>query len=126
MAHGTSTPAGSTEGRDDARLSRRRPTIVTAGAKQQPGQSPCLELAGSTVDPDIIKAELRRMWAPDAPLHVRHEPRRRRHLRGSEAHGLAPQPGLRLGTVLDTSRLGVTSCRVRRAWANFRISTRRW
>ena len=51
MAHGIQfTPAGSIEGSDDVEIVRGADLIiVTAGAKQQPGQSR-LELAGSTVN----------------------------------------------------------------------------
>ena len=51
MAHGIQfTPSGSIEGSDDVEIVRGADlVIVTAGAKQKPGQSR-LELAGSTVD----------------------------------------------------------------------------
>ena len=84
MAHGIQfTPAGSIEGSDDVEIVRGSDLIiVTAGAKQQPGQSR-LELAGSTVTNPV-----------DVVTYV-----------ALKLTGLPRNQVFGSGTVLDTSRL---------------------
>ena len=99
MAHGIQfTPAGSIEGSDDVEIVRGSDLIiVTAGAKQQPGQSR-LELAGSTVN--LMKKIVPNLQnvAPDARFMVV-------TYAALKITGMPRNQVFGSGTVLDTSRL---------------------
>ena len=106
MAHGIQfTPSGSIEGSDDVEIVRGADlVIVTAGAKQKPGQSR-LELAGSTVDlmrkilPNLLNV------APEARFMFITNPVDVVTYAALKITGLPRNQVFGSGTVLDTSRL---------------------
>ena len=106
MAHGIQfTPAGSIEGSDDVEIVRGSDLIiVTAGAKQQPGQSR-LELAGSTVN--LMKKIVPNLQnvAPDARFMFVTNPVDVVTYVALKLTGLPRNQVFGSGTVLDTSRL---------------------
>lgn len=106
MAHGIQfTPAGSIEGSDDVEIVRGSDLIiVTAGAKQQPGQSR-LELAGSTVN--LMKKIVPNLQnvAPDARFMFVTNPVDVITYVALKLTGLPRNQVFGSGTVLDTSRL---------------------
>ena len=106
MAHGIQfTPAGSIEGSDDVEIVRGSDLIiVTAGAKQQPGQSR-LELAGSTVN--LMKKIVPNLQnvAPDAHFMFITNPVDVVTYAALKITGLPRNQVFGSGTVLDTSRL---------------------
>ena len=106
MAHGIQfTPAGSIEGSDDVEIVRGADLIiVTAGAKQQPGQSR-LELAGSTVN--LMKKIVPNLQnvAPDARFMFVTNPVDVVTYVALKLTGLPRNQVFGSGTVLDTSRL---------------------
>ncbi len=123
MAHGIQfTPAGSIEGSDDVEIVRGSDLIiVTAGAKQQPGQSR-LELAGSTVN--LMKKIVPNLQnvAPDARFMFVTNPVDVVTYVALKLTGLPRNQVFGSGTVLDTSRLRYLVSR-ETAWQP-RISTR--
>ena len=106
MAHGIQfTPSGSVEGSDDVEIVRGADlVIVTAGAKQKPGQSR-LELAGSTVDlmrkilPNLLNV------APEARYMFITNPVDVVTYAALKITGLPRNQVFGSGTVLATSRL---------------------
>ena len=106
MAHGIQfTPSGSIEGSDDVEIVRGADlVIVTAGAKQKPGQSR-LELAGSTVElmrkilPNLLNV------APEARFMFITNPVDVVTYAALKITGLPRNQVFGSGTVLDTSRL---------------------
>ena len=106
MAHGIQfTPAGSIEGSDDVEIVRGADLIiVTAGAKQKPGQSR-LELAGSTVN--LMKKIVPNLQnvAPDARFMFVTNPVDVVTYVALKLTGLPRNQVFGSGTVLDTSRL---------------------
>lgn len=106
IAHGIQfTPCGSVEGSDDIEIVRGADlVIVTAGAKQKPGQSR-LELASSTVDlmgkivPSLLEV------APDAVFMFITNPVDVVTYVALQISGLPRNQVFGSGTVLDTSRL---------------------
>ena len=106
MAHGIQfTPAGSIEGSDDVEIVAGSDLIiVTAGAKQQPGQSR-LELAGSTVN--LMKKIVPNLQnvAPDARFMFITNPVDVVTYAALKITGLPRNQVFGSGTVLDTSRL---------------------
>lgn len=106
IAHGIQfTPTSSVEGSDDVEIVRGADmVIVTAGAKQQPGQSR-LELAGSTVDlMRKIVPNLQNV-APDAIFMFITNPVDVVTYAALKISGLPRNQVFGSGTVLDTSRL---------------------
>ncbi len=106
IAHGIQfTPTGSVEGSDDVEIVRGADlVIVTAGAKQKPGQSR-LELAGSTVD--LMKKILPNLLAvaPEAVYMLITNPVDVVTYASLQLTGLPRNQMFGSGTVLDTSRL---------------------
>ncbi|MCI7671203.1 MAG: L-lactate dehydrogenase [Schaalia hyovaginalis] len=106
IAHGIQfTPSGSVEGSDDVEIVRGSDlVIVTAGAKQKPGQSR-LELAESTVG--LMKTIVPRLQevAPDAVFMFITNPVDVVTYAALKITGLARNQVFGSGTVLDTSRL---------------------
>ena len=106
MAHGIQfTSVGSIEGSDDVEIVRGADLIiVTAGAKQQPGQSR-LELAGSTVN--LMKKIVPNLQnvAPDARFMFVTNPVDVVTYAALKITGLPRNQVFGSGTVLDTSRL---------------------
>ena len=106
MAHGIQfTPCGSVEGSDDVEIVRGSDlVIVTAGAKQKPGQSR-LELAGSTVE--LMKKIVPNLQnvAPDAIFMFITNPVDVVTYVALKLTGLPRNQVFGSGTVLDTSRL---------------------
>ena len=106
MAHGIQfTPAGTIEGSDDIEILRGSDlVIVTAGAKQQPGQSR-LELAGSTVN--LMKKIVPSMMevAPDAIYMYVTNPVDVVTYVAMKLSDLPRERVFGSGTVLDTARL---------------------
>ncbi|MBO9577440.1 MAG: L-lactate dehydrogenase [Microbacteriaceae bacterium] len=106
LAHGTQfTPGASiTGGTDLAVVEGSHVIAITAGAKQQPGQSR-MELAGvnagimAKLVPQLLEA------APDAILVIVSNPCDVLVTLAQPASGLPPERLLASGTVLDTSRL---------------------
>ena len=106
IAHGIQfTPSGSVEGSDDVEIVRGSDlVIVTAGAKQKPGQSR-LELAESTVN--LMKTIVPRLQevAPDAVFMFITNPVDVVTYAALKITGLPRNQVFGSGTVLDTSRL---------------------
>lgn len=106
IAHGIQfTPSGSVEGSDDVEIVRGSDlVIVTAGAKQKPGQSR-LELAESTVG--LMKTIVPRLQevAPDAVFMFITNPVDVVTYAALKITGLPRNQVFGSGTVLDTSRL---------------------
>jgi len=106
LAHGTQFTPGSsiTGGADIGVLEGASVVVVTAGAKQQPGQSR-LELAG--VNAGILAALMPplREAAPDAVVVIVSNPCDVLTTIAQPASGLPPERIFASGTVLDTSRL---------------------
>ncbi|WP_022868056.1 L-lactate dehydrogenase [Schaalia vaccimaxillae] len=106
IAHGIQfTPCQSVEGSDDVEIVRGADlVIVTAGAKQKPGQSR-LELAGSTVD--LMKKIVPNLQnvAPDAVFMFITNPVDVVTYAALKITGLPRNQVFGSGTVLDTSRL---------------------
>ncbi|WP_341728120.1 L-lactate dehydrogenase [Brooklawnia sp.] len=106
IAHGIQfTPAASVAGSDDVEICRDADVvIVTAGARQQPGQSR-LELAGATVS--IMEKVLPGLTAvaPNAVYIMVANPVDVVTYASLKISGLPPQQMFGSGTVLDTSRL---------------------
>ncbi|MDY5585139.1 MAG: L-lactate dehydrogenase, partial [Arcanobacterium sp.] len=106
IAHGIQfTPTSSVEGSDDIEIVRGADmVIVTAGAKQEPGQSR-LELAGSTVNlMRKIVPQLQEV-APDAVYMFITNPVDVVTYAALQITGLPRNQVFGSGTVLDTSRL---------------------
>ena len=106
ISHGLSfTPMGTIEGSDDVEVCRdARVVVVTAGAKQKPGQSR-MELAESTVG--LVRALMPRLLevAPDATYVMVTNPVDVVTTAALRVTGLPPQQLFGSGTVLDSSRL---------------------
>ncbi|WP_122262072.1 L-lactate dehydrogenase [Ornithinimicrobium cerasi] len=106
ISHGLSfTPMGSIEGSDDVEVCRdARVVVVTAGAKQKPGQSR-MELAESTVA--LTRSIMPRLLevAPDATYLMVTNPVDVVTTAALRLTGLPPQQLFGSGTVLDSSRL---------------------
>ena len=106
IAHGIQfTPTSSVEGSDDVEIVRGADmVIVTAGAKQKPGQTR-LDLAGSTVD--LMKKILPNLQevAPDAIFMFITNPVDVVTYVALKLMGLPRERVFGSGTVLDTSRL---------------------
>lgn len=106
ISHGLSfTPMGSIDGSDDVEICRdARVVVVTAGAKQQPGQSR-MELAESTVL--LTKKLMPRLLevAPDATYVMVTNPVDVVTTAALRMTGLPPEQLFGSGTVLDSSRL---------------------
>lgn len=106
ISHGLSfTPRGSVEGSDDVEVCRgARVVVVTAGAKQKPGQSR-MELAGTTVG--LVRTLMPRLLevAPDAVYVMVTNPVDVVTTAALRLTGLPPQQLFGSGTVLDSSRL---------------------
>lgn len=106
ISHGLSfTPMGSIEGSDDVEVCRgARVVVVTAGAKQKPGQSR-MELAASTVG--LTRSIMPRLLevAPDAVYVMVTNPVDVVTTAALRHTGLPPQQLFGSGTVLDSSRL---------------------
>lgn len=106
ISHGlTFTPMGSIDGSDDVEICRdARVVVLTAGAKQQPGQSR-MELAESTVSltrklmPRLVEV------APDATYVMVTNPVDVVTTAALRMTGLPPEQLFGSGTVLDSSRL---------------------
>ncbi len=106
LAHGTQFTGASTVtgGSDLGVVEGSHVVVVTAGAKQKPGQTRT-ELAGvnasimATMMPDLLKA------APDAIYVLVTNPCDVLTVLAAEASGLPPNRIFSSGTVLDTSRL---------------------
>lgn len=106
IAHGIQfTPTSSVEGSDDIEIVRGADmVIVTAGAKQQPGQSR-LELAGSTVDLMRKIVPNLQAVAPDAVYMFITNPVDVVTYAAMKIMGMPRNQVFGSGTVLDTSRL---------------------
>ncbi|GAA1623985.1 L-lactate dehydrogenase [Georgenia ruanii] len=106
IAHGIQfTPMGSVRGSDDVAICADADVVViTAGAKQKPGQSR-LDLAGATID--IMRDLLPRLVAvaPDAVYVMVANPVDVATYAGLKISGLPQNQFFGSGTVLDTSRL---------------------
>ncbi|QFG68197.1 L-lactate dehydrogenase [Ornithinimicrobium pratense] len=106
ISHGLSfTPMGSIDGSDDVEICRdARVVVVTAGAKQQPGQSR-MELAESTVL--LTKKLMPRLLevAPDATYIMVTNPVDVVTTAALRMTGMPPEQLFGSGTVLDSSRL---------------------
>ena len=106
ISHGLSfTPMGSVEGSDDVEVCRgARVVVVTAGAKQKPGQSR-MELAASTVG--LTRSIMPRLLevAPDAVYVMVTNPVDVVTTAALHLTGLPPRQLFGSGTVLDSSRL---------------------
>lgn len=106
ISHGISfTPMGSIEGSDDVEICRgARVVVVTAGAKQKPGQSR-MDLAGSTVS--LTRRLLPRLLevAPDAIYLMVTNPVDVVTTAALRLTGLPSRQLFGSGTVLDSSRL---------------------
>lgn len=106
IAHGIQfTPAASVSGSDDVEICRDADVVViTAGARQKPGQSR-LDLAGATVS--IMKAILPGLVevAPNAIFIMVANPVDVVTYTSLKISGLSPRQMFGSGTVLDTSRL---------------------
>lgn len=106
IAHGIQfTPCGAVEGSDDVEIVRGSDlVIVTAGAKQKPGQTR-LDLAGSTVE--LMKTIVPRLQevAPDAVFMFITNPVDVVTYVALKLTGLPRNQVFGSGTVLDTSRL---------------------
>lgn len=106
ISHGLSfTPMGSIEGSDDVEVCRgARVVVVTAGAKQKPGQSR-MDLAASTVG--LTRSLMPRLLevAPDAVYVMVTNPVDVVTTAALRLTGLPPQQLFGSGTVLDSSRL---------------------
>ncbi|GAA1165170.1 L-lactate dehydrogenase [Ornithinimicrobium humiphilum] len=106
ISHGLSfTPMGSIEGGDDVEVCRgARVVVVTAGAKQKPGQSR-MELAGSTVG--LVRTLMPRLLevAPDATYVMVTNPVDVVTTAALRLTGLPSHQLFGSGTVLDSSRL---------------------
>ncbi|GAA5159798.1 L-lactate dehydrogenase [Ornithinimicrobium tianjinense] len=106
ISHGLSfTPMGSVEGSDDVEICRgARVVVVTAGAKQKPGQSR-MDLAASTVG--LMRSIMPRLVevAPDATYVMVTNPVDVVTTAALRLTGLPPQQLFGSGTVLDSSRL---------------------
>ncbi len=106
IAHGIQfTPAASVSGSDDVEICRDADVVVvTAGARQKPGQSR-LELAGATVS--IMEKVLPGLTAvaPHAVYIMVANPVDVVTYASLKISGLSPQQMFGSGTVLDTSRL---------------------
>jgi L-lactate dehydrogenase len=105
LAHGTQFTGSSVSGGDDlAVVEGSHVVVVTAGAKQQPGQSR-LELAGTNVGilERLLPALLER--APDAVYLLVTNPVDVLTVEAQRISGLPPSRVFGSGTVLDTSRL---------------------
>ncbi|WP_131104906.1 L-lactate dehydrogenase [Ornithinimicrobium sufpigmenti] len=106
ISHGLSfTPMGSIDGSDDVEICRdARVVVLTAGAKQRPGQSR-MELAESTVS--LTKKLLPRLLevAPDATYVMVTNPVDVVTTAALRATGLPSEQLFGSGTVLDSSRL---------------------
>ncbi len=106
IAHGIQfTPTSSVEGSDDIEIVRGADmVIVTAGAKQKPGQSR-LELAGSTVDLMRVIVPRLQEVAPEAVFMFITNPVDVVTYAALKITGLPRNQVFGSGTVLDTSRL---------------------
>lgn len=106
ISHGLSfTPMGSITGSDDVEVCRgARVVVVTAGAKQKPGQSR-MELAESTVN--LTRSLMPRLLevAPDATYVMVTNPVDVVTTAALRLTGLPPEQLFGSGTVLDSSRL---------------------
>jgi L-lactate dehydrogenase len=106
LNHGLAfTPMGQVEGSDDVEVCRgARVVVVTAGAKQQPGQSR-MELAESTLR--LTRAIMPRVGevAPDATYVMVTNPVDVVTTAALKVTGLPPNQLFGSGTVLDSSRL---------------------
>lgn len=106
LAHGTQFTPGTrvTGGADPAVMAGAHVVVVTAGAKQQPGQSR-MDLAG--VNAAILATLLPqvREVAPDAIVIIVSNPCDVLTTLAQRAAGLPPERVFASGTVLDTSRL---------------------
>ena len=106
ISHGLSfTPMGSVEGSDDVEVCRdARVVVVTAGAKQKPGQSR-MDLAASTVG--LMRDIMPRLVevAPDATYVMVTNPVDVVTTAALRLTGLPPRQLFGSGTVLDSSRL---------------------
>ncbi|GGK83339.1 L-lactate dehydrogenase [Ornithinimicrobium pekingense] len=106
ISHGLSfTPMGSIEGSDDVEVCRgARVVVVTAGAKQKPGQTR-MDLAASTVA--LTRSIMPRLLevAPDAVYVMVTNPVDVVTTAALRLTGLPPQQLFGSGTVLDSSRL---------------------